>query len=125
MATRLTLRTFKHKKRKVSNVFLQETHSSLDDEKFWKNQWGDNAWFSSHSSNSRGVSILIRNSAAPKFYSLFSDPQGRVLIISVTINGLPLLLVNVYGPNNDDPDFFLNVFSKIDQFSYTSLIPRW
>ena len=58
-------------------VFLQETHSSVDDEKFWKNQWGEHAWFSSHSSNSRGASILIRNSATPKFHSLFSDPNGR------------------------------------------------
>ena len=55
-------------------VFLQETHSSVDDEKFCKNQWCEHAWFSSHSSNSRGVSILICNSAAPKFHSLFSDP---------------------------------------------------
>ena len=103
-------------------VFLQEFLSSVDDEKFWKNQWGEHAWFSSHSSNSCGVSILIRNSAAPKFHSLFSGPNGRFLIISVKINGLLLLLVNVYGPHNDDPNFFLDVFSKVDQFSYTSLI---
>ena len=103
-------------------IFLQETHSSVDDEKFWKNQWGELAWFSSHSSNSCGVSILIRNSVAPKFHSLFSDPNGRFIIISVTINGLPLLLVNIYGPNNDNPNFFLDIFSKVDQFSYTSLI---
>ena len=56
------------------------------------------------------------------FHSLFSDPNGRFIIISVTINGLPLLLVNIYGPNNDDPNFFLDIFSKVDQFSYTSLI---
>ena len=91
-------------------VFLQETHSSVNDENFWKNQWGEHAWFSSYSSNNRGVAILIRNSAAPKFHSLFSDPNGRFLIISVTINDLHLLLVNVYGPNNDDPEFFLEVF---------------
>ena len=103
-------------------IFLQETHSSLNDEKFWKNQWGEHAWFSSYSSNSRGVSILIRNSVAPILQSLYSDPNGRFLIISVTINNLPLLLVNIYAPNNDDPDFFLNVFAKVDQFNYASLI---
>ena len=103
-------------------IFLQETHSSLNDEKFWKNQWGEFAWFASHTSNSRGVAILIRNTVAPTFHSLYSDPNGRFLILSVSINGLSLLLVNLYAPNSDDPDFFLDVFAKVDQFTFSSLI---
>ncbi len=103
-------------------IFLQETHSSHEDEKFWKYQWGAHAWFSSFSSNSRGVAILISNSVNPVFHSYYADPDGRFLIVSVTINNLPVVLVNVYGPNNDDPDFFLNVFAKIDQFNQSSLI---
>jgi len=103
-------------------IFLQETHSSHNDEKFWKNQWGEHAWFSSHSSNCRGVSILIRNSVAPTFHSHYSDPNGRYLIVSISINDLPLVLVNVYAPNNDDPDFFLDVFARIDQFNKPPLI---
>jgi len=103
-------------------IFLQETHSSLNDEKLWKNQWGEFGWFSSHTSNSRGVAILIRNSVVPTFHSLYSDPNGRFLILSVTINGLSLLLVNLYAPNSDDPDFFLDVFAKVDQFTFSSLI---
>ncbi len=103
-------------------IFLQETHSSINDETFWKNQWGEHAWFSSYSSNSRGVAILIRNPIAPVVQSLYSDPNGRFLIILISFNGLSLLLVNVYAPNNDDPDFFLELFAKIDQFNYTSLI---
>ena len=103
-------------------IFLQETHSSPNDEKLWKSQWGEKAWFSSFSSNSRGVAILIRNSVSLVFNSFYTDPNGRFLIISVVINGLPVVLVNIYAPNNDDPDFFLDVFAKIDQFNYSSLI---
>ena len=33
-----------------------------------------------------------------------------------------MLLVNVYGPNNDDPDFFLEVFSRVEQFNYNSIL---
>ena len=44
------------------------------------------------------------------------------LILSVSINGLSLLLVNLYAPNSDDPDFFLDVFAKVDQFTFSSLI---
>ncbi len=103
-------------------IFLQETHSAIYDEKFWKTQWGEHAWFCSYSSNSRGVAILIRKSVKVVFDDSFCDPEGRFLILSVKMNDLPVLLVNVYAPNHDDPDFFLDVFAKIDQFNYTSLI---
>ena len=34
-------------------VFLQETHSSVAEETYWKTQWGAHAWFNSYASNSR------------------------------------------------------------------------
>ena len=48
-------------------IFLQETHSSVNDEKMWKSQWGEHIWFSSGSSYSKGVAILIRKSASLEF----------------------------------------------------------
>ena len=54
--------------------------------------------------------------------SSYIDPNGRYLIISASINEVPLVLVNLYGPNNDDPNFFLEVFNKVDQFKYASII---
>ena len=103
-------------------VFLQETHSSKSDEIFWKQQWGEKAWFSSHTSNSRGVAILIRNHVSMVLNSSYCDTNGRYLIISASVNDVPLILVNLYGPNNDDPNFFLEVFSKVEQFNYTSIL---
>ena len=103
-------------------IFLQEVHSSVTDESIWKQQWGENAWFSNHTSNSRGVAISIRKHILVVFNSLFSDPNGRYLIISAKINDVPLILVNLYGPNTDDPDFFLEVFGKIVQFDYISIL---
>ena len=78
--------------------------------------------FASFTSNSRGVAILIRNSINVKVNAIFKDPNGRFLIISATLNELPVTLVNVYGPNNDDPDFLLEVFAEIDQFDNEFLI---
>ena len=103
-------------------IFLQETHSSKNDELPWKQQWGEKAWFCSHTSNSRGVAILIRNNLSVVLDSVYSDPDGRVLIISASIDDVPLILVNVYGPNHDNPDFFLEVFSKVDKLKYASII---
>uniref|UniRef100_A0A8C6TVQ3 Endonuclease/exonuclease/phosphatase domain-containing protein n=1 Tax=Neogobius melanostomus TaxID=47308 RepID=A0A8C6TVQ3_9GOBI len=41
------------------------------------------------------------------------DPEGRYLIIEGSYNGKPLTLVNIYGPIQDDPDFFTKVFLKL------------
>jgi exonuclease III len=103
-------------------IFLQETHCSNKDENFWKTQWGEHAWFSNFTSNSRGVAIFIRKSVPIKFNSLYKDPCGRFLIISLKINNLPFVLVNLYAPNDDDPNFFLDLFTQIDQFDDSNLL---
>lgn len=44
-------------------IFLQETYSCKEDEKFWKSQWGDGAYFSHGSNHSAGVAVLLNNTA--------------------------------------------------------------
>lgn len=44
---------------KANLILLQETHSNKDDEKFWKQQWGDNILYSHGTSHSAGVMILF------------------------------------------------------------------
>ena len=113
-----------HYMRNIENdiIFLQETHSDKKDEISWKSQWGESAWFASFSSNSRGVAILIRNSISVKVISVFYDPNGRFLILNCKLNDVPVTLVNIYAPNNDDPDFLLEVFAEMDKFDNSSLI---
>lgn len=103
-------------------IFLQETHSDMNDERLWKSQWGEFAFFASFTSNSRGVAILIRNSLALKVNSVFKDPNGRFLILDVMLNKLPLTLINVYAPNYDDPNFLLEVFAEADKIVNPFLI---
>lgn len=103
-------------------LFLQETHCSDKDEQFWKTQWGEHAWFANGSSNSRGVAILLRKTIPIKFCSMYKDSAGRYLILSLKINDIPIVLTNVYGPNNDDPNFFLDMFTQIDKFDAFNLV---
>jgi len=44
------------------------------------------------------------------------------LIVSLKINNIPIVLVNVYGPNIDDPNFFLDMFTQIDKFDDSNLL---
>ena len=35
-----------------------------------------------------------------------SDSEGRYIVLDITIEQTRLTLANIYGPNNDNPDFF-------------------
>ena len=41
-----------------------------------------------------------------KFNEVFSDEEGRFLIMDVTLGEQRITLVNLYGPNKDDTTFF-------------------
>ena len=116
-------KTFHYLKSLSSDIcFLQETHLDKKDEILCRNQWGESAFFSSFTSNSRGVGIFIRNTVTFKLLSLFSDSEGRFLILKGVFNDLYMTLVNVYAPNHDDPDFLLHVFAEIDKINSPVLI---
>ena len=94
-------------------IFLQETHASISNETFWSSQWGGHCWFSSHASNSRGVGILIKANHKISVNSVDKDPDGRFLVLDIIINNFHVILVNVYGPNKDDPDFYFKLVLQI------------
>ena len=101
-------------KSKAAIFFLQETHSSPKCEKTWRSEWGNkNIFFSHGESNARGVCILFKASVAVEIHNQISDEFGRFLIVEATIDSKRLALCNVYGPNNDDPSFFVLVNEEI------------
>jgi exonuclease III len=93
---------------------LQETHSKLEDENVWKREWGGEIVFSHGSSSSRGTCIMFAPNMAFTIHDKYIDQEGRFVIINVTINDVTLTLVNIYGPNNDNDVFFMNVFENIE-----------
>ncbi len=82
-------------------IFLQETHSSEDDAKFWRSQWGDQI-FPSHASNlSAGAAILFNKFKGDVVESHLSK-EGRwtILILFLKMNDVFLVVNNIYGHNN-------------------------
>lgn len=47
-------------------IYLQETHSTPQDQKIWASEWGGRVLFSHGLSNSRGVAILFKRAYNPK-----------------------------------------------------------
>ena len=91
-------------------IFLQETHSDEASVNDWTNQWGGNIFFSHGAHNSRGVMILFRRNLIDMNPSILYNKNGRILAIKITtIDDIDCLLINIYGPNSDTPEFFQEI----------------
>ena len=103
--------------------FLQETHSTAFCEKKWKDDWGNNNIFFSHgTSNSTGVAILLSNNMDFKIMKEHHDDDGRVIILDVTINDDIMTIINIYGPNVDDPIFFDSINMIMRDFTCETIV---
>ena len=101
-------------KQKSAIIFLQETHSMGNLEKIWRTQWGGDIYFAHGDSNSRGVAILVKKNIPLKINDLISDDNGRYIILDAHVGDKDITLANLYAPNEDSPNFFLEVIEHIE-----------
>ena len=114
---------FNYLKDKIAHIYcLQDVHSTSSTENFIRTQWGNNAFFSSGTSNLRGVAILFNKNIDFKVHNIKSDKCGNFLIMDLTVDNNRFTLVNLYGPNIDSPMFFEEVIQIVNQFNNDSLI---
>ena len=85
----------KNNKRHNGFVFLQETHSSAQDEKKWKDDFKNPLLFSHGSTNYCGVAIGFCGSKPLYIIDRKSDENCRNLTIDAKINDEKFLLVNL------------------------------
>ena len=60
--------------------------------------------------------MRFRNGCNFQIHSTKIDNNGRYIIIDLTLYDKRLSLVNVYGPNNDNPDFYVELFDQVESF---------
>lgn len=65
---------------------------------------------------------MINNKVKFNHNNTISDPEGRYIIINISTDSNPLTIVNLYGPNNDDPSFFHSLFSILKNLPSSDLI---
>ena len=107
--------------KKYNIVCLQDTHINKILESFIKAEWGYEAYFSSYTTNSRGVMVLINNNFQ-QVERIKTDNSGNFIILDMTIEDKEVTLVNIYGSNNDNPLFYENLKSKIEEFHNEQVI---
>ena len=103
-------------------IILIDTHCKKELEPFWRAEWGYEAKFSSHSTNSRGVSILFKNSFSFQILKEILDDGGNFFILSIKVQDYQFTLVALYGPNSDNRQFFKNLQTSIESLGNTSVI---
>ncbi len=115
------------RKKKYSIYCLQDVHFEKDIENNIRSEWGLDCYFSSYKSNSRGVAIFINNDFEYKVCESKGDKDGNLLAIDIQINEHKITLLNIYGPNDDTPEFFEGVQEIITEFDnpHTIICGDW
>ena len=86
------------REKRADVVFLQETYSSKDTEDRWSSNWDGKCLYSHGSSHSKGVLILINAHLDIELKEVIYDSDGRYILVECVIQGLGLILCNVYFP---------------------------
>ena len=107
---------------KADIVFLQETHCEKNVEKLWSNEYGNKIYFSNGTSNSKGVGIAMNKKVVNNVDSVIRDMEGRYILLKCTFEGSSYCLGNIYAPNNDDYQWFEEVFELIHEMDCVHVI---
>ena len=101
---------FHYLREKQYNIyFLQDTHFDQESERQIRAEWGYECVFASKNTRSRGVAILLNNNFDFKIKEVIKDNQGNFIILQLHSSGKDIVLVNIYGPNRDNPPFFKDI----------------
>ena len=73
-------------------------------------------------SSKAGIGILFNNNFELQIMKNYIDPAGRYIICDLMANRKPVTLVNVYAPNEDDPNFFKILSEHIEGFQKDEIV---
>lgn len=116
--------------KKINVVFLQETHTTLDNESEWKRWWEGTSILSHGTNNSAGIAILFSKEMNVNILVVEEIVKGRILLLKMEYEGSVFVLINVYAPNNGPERVrcFLKLrsaFQKIDDNVCTIIGGDW
>ena len=92
-------------------IFLQETHSTIHDEKKWNDEFKGKPFFSHGQSNFLGVAIGFIGKLSFEVSNKKQDESGRILILDLKVSDNNFLLINLYNANKESEQ--LNTLSTL------------
>ena len=109
------------KKHKFDVTFMQETFSSQEIENSWKSEWSGPILYSHGTKHGKGTMILFKPDFDFEIITENVDLNGRFIIVKIKVEGLILVLINIYAPNkeNEKKGFFSNLSNILQTMNIT------
>ena len=102
-------------------IYFQDTHLIRDDISSIKKLWNGQCLIHGTKTNSRGVVILFNTGFEYKILKTDTDEFGNFLMVQVNICGSKILLINIYSPNSDKPEFYDDTKDKIGNVDFDQI----
>ena len=109
-------------KSKPDILCLTDTRFSEQIHNLIKNETNYFCYFNSLTSNSRGVAGLVNKKSCLKINVDVNDNEGNLLWLKCEFDNQNFLLGVLYGPNEDSPEFFENIFTHYSNSGITNCI---
>lgn len=103
-------------------IFLQEVHLTISEIKHVRRRWTGQVVHATYNNYAHGVLILIHKTIPFQLTNIVQDPQGRFVIAQGNILSIALNLASIYGPNEDKPKFFENLFLTLSSLHGLNII---
>uniref|UniRef100_A0A3B3IJ21 exodeoxyribonuclease III n=1 Tax=Oryzias latipes TaxID=8090 RepID=A0A3B3IJ21_ORYLA len=107
---------------KADIALLQETHLSTQSQDLLCSSKFPVIYSSSYNSKQRGVAVLINKNVTFTHKDTVTDPEGRFVIINISIQNKDYCIASIYGPNVDDSSFFHRFFTSLSVHSDSTII---
>lgn len=102
------------REKELSLICLQDVHFKTDLLKRYEDEWGGRVILNAHTSASRGVAILVKKGLDCEVEEMYRDEGGNILQVKVSLCEIDFVLITIYGPNKDNPDFYRNLKTKVN-----------
>ena len=113
---------FENYRKNADLLVMQETHSQKENEEIWRNQWGGHVIYTHGTPASRGLAIFISKTIEPNISNVYTDDEGRLIILDIQENGVNITLIAIYAPNEDKPTFYRKIRDKLSDRSEHKII---
>ena len=63
---------------------------------------------------SKGVVNLFKQNVHKTIHKCITDKEGRYVVLDIELDDIRCTLVNLYAPNEDEPEFFIELVQTIE-----------
>ena len=101
---------------------LQDTHLIPRTIPFFNTLWRGKCYHSCGTVNSRGASILFKPTVQHSIIHEEYCSEGNFIILVCNIFSNTYTIVNIYGPNDDRPTFFEQLYKRLEELPCDNII---